>query len=272
MSKPLVIKYGGNAMVDEVIQSTILEILCRIKQAGQDVVIVHGGGPFIKESLNKENIESTFVDGQRVTSAEALSHVERVLKGQVNSLIVEIINKHGQKAVGLSGKDGKIATARKRFGNAGTAQHPEPVDLGFVGDIDHINTELLDLLLTHDFIPVITCLASDENGVTFNINADVFAGHIAGALQAKEFVLLTDVDGLLEDVSDPNSLLQTITTGEIPDLITRGILTGGMIPKLEACTTAIKQGANQVRIINGTNPEQLLAVLRNEPTGTLVLA
>ena len=270
MNKPLVFKYGGNAMVDETIQSTILEIICQIKQDGQDVVIVHGGGPFIKESLQKEHIESTFVDGQRVTSAEALSYVEQVLKGKVNAHLVEIINKHGQKAVGLSGKDGKIAVAKKRFGNAGTEENPEPVDLGFVGDIDHIDTELLNILLTNDYFPVITCLAPDENGDTFNINADVFAGHIAGALQAKEFLLLTDVDGLLEDVHDKNSLMQSISVDEIPDLIDRQIITGGMIPKLEACTTALKQGADQVRILNGTNPDQLLALLRNESVGTIV--
>ena len=270
MSKPLVFKYGGNAMVDETIQSTILEIICRIKQNGRDVVIVHGGGPFIKETLQNEQIDSTFIDGQRVTSAETLSVVERTLKGQVNSQLVEIINKHGQKAVGLSGKDGKIAIARKRFGNEGSEQHPEPIDLGFVGDIDHINTDLLGLLLSHGYIPVITCLASDENGVTYNINADVFAGHIAGALQAKEFLLLTDVDGLLEDVNDKGSLIRTISINEIPDLMEREIIKGGMIPKLEACTTALKNGATQVRILNGTNPDQLLALMNNESVGTVV--
>jgi acetylglutamate kinase len=270
MSKPLVIKYGGNAMVNEEIQAKILEIICRIKQEGQNVVIVHGGGPFIKESLQKENIESSFVDGQRVTSAEALSYVERVLKGQVNSLLVEIINKNGQKAVGLSGKDGKIAIASKRFANAGTEDNPEPVDLGFVGDIDHINTDLLELLLTNDYFPVITCLAPDQNGDTYNINADVFAGHIAGALRAKEFLLLTDVDGLLADINDKSSLISNISVNEIPDLIQRKIIKGGMIPKLEACITALKQGAEQVRILNGTNPDQLLAFMRNEPVGTVV--
>lgn len=268
--KPLVFKYGGNAMTDETIQSKILHIICQIKQKGQDVVVVHGGGPFIKETLQKENIDSKFIDGQRVTSAEALLYIERILKGQINSRLVDIINKQGQKAIGLSGKDGKIATAKKRFGNAGSMKNPKSIDLGYVGDIDHINTDLLWLLLANDYIPVITCLASDENGVTYNINADVFAGHIAGALTAKEFLLLTDVDGLLEDINKKDSLIKKVSINDIPDLIEREIIKGGMIPKLEACSTALKKGADKVRVLNGTNPEQLLALMRNESVGTIV--
>lgn len=257
-------------MTDEKIQSEILDIICRIKADGQDVVIVHGGGPFIKESLQKENIDSTFVEGQRVTSAKALFYIEMILKGQVNSRLVEIINKKGQKSIGLSGKDGKIAIAKKRFATATSAENPNPIDLGFVGDIDHINTELLWLLLKNGYIPVIACLATDVSGITYNINADVFAGHIAGALAAKEFLLLTDVDGLLADINKKDSLIKEVTIKEIPELIALGIIKGGMIPKLEACTTALKNGADQVRIINGTNPDQLLALMRNESVGTIV--
>jgi acetylglutamate kinase len=268
--QPLVFKYGGNAMTDETIQSEILEMICRIKAEGQLVVIVHGGGPFIKVALEKEKIASKFIDGQRFTSGKAIVSIEKVLKGQVNSRLVEIINTKGQNAVGLSGKDGQITIAKRRYGSPGDAKNAKPIDLGFVGDIDRVNTDLLWLLMDNGYIPVITCLAADENGITYNVNADVFAGHIAGALCAKEFLLLTDVDGLMKDIHDKDSLISELTTGEIPGLIENGIIKGGMIPKLEACMVALNKGANRVRILNGTKPEQLLALMGNQHVGTTV--
>lgn len=257
-------------MIDEAIQSRILEIICELKARGEKVVLVHGGGPFIKRALQNANIESEFIDGQRVTSAEALVHIEATLKGQVNSQLVGLINRLGQKAVGLSGKDGKIAIARKRFGKATKNGAEKQVDLGFVGEISHVNAELLWLMLDHDYIPVITCLGADEEGNTYNINGDVFAGKIAGALGAREFIVLTDVDGLLEDIKRKESLIKEVTIEGIHELTKKGIIQGGMIPKMEACITALQKGAEQVRIINGTKPEQLLELMNGQSVGTVI--
>ncbi len=255
--KTIILKYGGNAMTNKNVQKDLVKEICHLKEKGNDIVIVHGGGPFIQEALDDAEIHSEFIDGQRKTSTEALKKVEMVLKGQVNGVLVNLINTLGFKAVGLSGKDGRMVIARKRYHHKTENGQTQQIDLGQVGDVDHVNPGLLNLLIKNDFIPVITCLASDEKGNDFNINGDVFAGHIAAALEADEYIVLTDVDGLLEDIQNPGSLITDIRVEEIASMIDRKIISGGMIPKIEACITALENGARSVRIINGTQPAQL---------------
>ena len=244
-------------MTNQKIQEDLIRQICRLNNEGHEIVIVHGGGPFIRDALDAAGIESEFIGGQRKTSKEALEHVEMVLKGKVNSKLVSLINQQGFRAVGLSGKDGKIALAKKRYHTSEENGKTLKTDLGMVGDIVQVQPELLDLLLKHDFIPVITCIASDNDGNDYNINGDVFAGHIAAALNADEYIVLTDVDGLMRNIDDPSSLIQSLHLDEIPGLIADNVISGGMIPKIEACANAITGGAGKVRILNGTKPDQL---------------
>jgi len=268
--KPIILfKYGGNAMKDEENKRNVLSRIIELKKQGFHVVISHGGGPFIKEILQITKIESEFIDGQRYTTPEAFKYIEMVLKGQVNSDLVNTINMLGDRAVGLSGKDGKIVIAEKRKHQRLENGIMRDVDLGQVGNIASVNTELIQILLKNDFIPVIACIGSDENGMAYNINGDTFAGALAGALKAEKFVVLTDVDGLLEDKDLPESIIREIQLSELKKLKDNGIIQGGMIPKTEACETAIQLGASSAKIINGTKPEQILEV-QNKNTGTLI--
>lgn len=267
----ILFKYGGNAMTNIALQAQILEQICSLKAKGINVVIVHGGGPFIKEALQKANIESDFIDGHRVTTPEALKYVEMALKGQVNGNLVSLINSLGYNAVGLSGKDGKMVIAQKRWHHRLNNGITESIDIGLVGDVESVDTTLLDILLQNDYIPVITCLANDKNGESFNINGDMFAGHIAGALQVRDYVVLTDVDGLLKDISDPASLIDILPANEIKNLIDTGIIAGGMLPKVESCTIALAKGAKTARILNGTKPEQVAALASENPVGTSLI-
>ncbi len=264
-------KYGGNAMTEEVLKQKVIKNICLLQNYGYKVVIAHGGGPFIKQALLQANIESEFIDGHRVTTPEALEHVEKALKGQVNGSLVKLINQLGYKAVGLSGKDGKIATAVKRMHKKEVEGNIEEHDLGQVGDVVSIDTALLELLLEHDYIPVLACLAADVDSNEFNVNADMFAGHLAGALKAEKFVVLTDVDGLMRDINDPLSLVSELRVSEIKKLEEEKVIQGGMIPKTEACEIALKNGARSAIILNGTEPEQLLAVGKREPVGTTIV-
>lgn len=262
----MVFKYGGNAMLNEQLKNEIITNLLDLKSRGIDVVVVHGGGPFIKETLLTAKVESEFIDGHRVTTPEALKYVEMALKGNVNGDLVRLFNKHGQKAVGLSGKDGQTVLAEKRFHKTGDEER----DLGRVGNVKTVNPHLINLLLQNDYLPVLTCVASDESGSDYNINADMFAGHIAGALKAEQFIVMTDVDGLMTDINDPQSLLNKADGIRIAELRDKGIIKGGMIPKIEACTTALENGAKAARIINGTKPQQIKQQAGDHKPGTLI--
>lgn len=256
-------------MTNDDLKKQILSSICLLKKKGFDIVIVHGGGPFIKQALKEAKIESEFIDGHRKTTSEAFEYVEMTLKGKVNSSIVSIINTLGYKSVGLSGKDGGTVTAVKRRHRTIIKGNTKEVDLGRVGNVEKVDTSLLRILLEEDFIPVITCLASDEYGLGYNINADMFAGHIAGALSARHYMVLTDVDGLLSDKNDPDSIMNKINLDDLETLKSKKIIEGGMIPKVESCSIALEKGAESARIINGTKPGQILESIENKGIGTL---
>ena len=266
----IVIKYGGNAMSSDDLKRSVVEQICALRDNGFKVVVVHGGGPFIGETLDMAKIESEFIDGHRRTTPEALKYVKMALKGQVNADLVALFEHIGCKAVGLSGVDGGIVKAKKRTHTVGEGENRKEHDLGQVGDVEVVNTELIELLLNDGYMPVITCLATDEKGDEYNINADMFAGHIAGALKASEYIVLTDVDGLMRDIDDPGSLIERLSLDQIEELVQDGVIKGGMIPKIESCEIAINKGAGKARIINGTSPDQLRSLKDSDKIGTQI--
>jgi len=269
--KPIILfKYGGNAMTDQKLKRQVLINICAIKEKGCHVVIVHGGGPFIEKILKEAHVESEFIDGLRKTTSEAMEYVEMALKGRVNGNLVSMINAMGYKAVGLSGKDGQTVIAKKHIHLREENGEVQQVDLGQVGDVDKVNPALIHLLLENDFIPVLTCLASDQNGLDYNINGDMFAGHLAGALKADQYIILTDVDGLLIDKDDPASILRIKPISGLIKLKNEHIIQGGMIPKAESCEVALKNGAGLARIINGTKPEQIPSIFEDQTVGTII--
>lgn len=271
IEKPvLLFKYGGNAMTNNKLKNQVLSAILALKSQGYQIVIVHGGGPFIEKALSNAKIVSEFIDGHRKTSTEALEHIEMALKGQVNGNVVSLINSMGYRAVGLSGKDGAFVTAKKRVYQRITAEKTEDLDLGQVGDVLEIDTKLIHLLLENDYIPVVTCLAMDKEGNDYNINADMFAGELAGALKVKDYIILTDVDGLLMDKDDPKSLISELRITEIKKLVEQKIIQGGMLPKMESCAKALSKGASAAKIINGTKPEQISQLSQNLAIGTTI--
>ncbi len=269
--QPLVlIKYGGNAMLNESLKRAVIDNVGKLQTAGFRVVLVHGGGPFIKKMLELVRIESEFIDGHRKTTPEALKYIEMALKGEVNGGLVNLLNQAGHRAVGLSGKDGRMVLAKKRYHFRETEEGREQFDLGQVGDVVSVDTKLLQHLLDHGFLPVVTCIASDEDGLDYNVNADMFAGALAGALNAAHYLVLTDVDGLLRDIDDPGSLIGELQLEELPGLM-GSVIKGGMIPKLESCQIALQSGAKSARIINGTRPDTISeAVISEKIIGTKI--
>ncbi|HKJ46968.1 MAG TPA: acetylglutamate kinase [Balneolales bacterium] len=266
----VVIKYGGNAMVDPEIKASVVQDICQLKSKGFKPLIVHGGGPVIEETLDTAGVESKFIDGQRKTNTKAMKYVEMALRGNVNGELVRLLNHDGIRAVGLSGKDGSMARVVKREHYVDTDNGRSEVDLGYVGDVDKVDTSLLKLLMDHDYVPIIAPIGLGEDGKDYNVNADLFAGHIAGALKAAHFIVLTDVDGLLADRNNPDSLMDHIKISELGQHIGKSIK-GGMIPKVESCRIAVQQGVNNAHIINGTKPHTLLDVLlKNEKIGTVI--
>jgi len=254
----ILIKYGGNAMLDDEVTHELLKEASELVKKGYRVVMVHGGGPFIEDNLKLAGIESEFIEGHRKTTGEAMKYIEMALKGHVNSKLVKIFNQLGMKAVGLSGKDGKMVEVKKRYH---IDEEGKQVDIGYVGDIRTIDITLLNVLLSNDFVPVVSTISSGEDGEDYNVNADMFAGYLAGVLEAKHFIMLTDVDGLMKDPSDPSSLIREIKITEMEGLY-QEVIKGGMIPKTEACKTAIENGAEDALIINGKKPERLLESIR----------
>ena len=265
--KTIVIKYVGSAMVDENAREQFIDDVVLMKYVGINPVIVHGGGPEINEMLNKIGKESKFISGNRVTDSETMEIVEMVLSGKVNKGIVSDINKHGGKAVGLSGKDSNMVLVEKKY----IEIEGEKIDIGFVGEIKEINVDIISLLEKNDTIPVISSIGVDKNGQTYNINADYVAGAIAGKLQADRLIFLTDVDGILLDYHDKKTLIDEIDVERVNDLIRRGIISGGMLPKVATCLDAIKNGVENVIILNGKLEHSLLLELFTvEGAGTLI--
>ena len=266
-NKMIVIKYGGSAMVNPVAREQFIQDIVLMKYVGINPVIVHGGGPEINEMLQKIGKESKFIAGNRVTDEETVEIVEMVLSGKVNKGIVADINKYGGKAVGLSGKDGNMVFVEKKFAEV----DGEKIDIGFVGEIKEINTEVIKLLEPNDVIPVISSIGVDKNGQTYNINADYVAGAIAGKLQADRLVFLTDVDGILLDYNNKQTLIDEIDVEKVNDLIERRIISGGMLPKVTTCLDAIENGVENVVILNGKLEHSLLLELfTEEGAGTLI--
>lgn len=247
--KTIVIKYGGHAMADEALKESFALDVIMLKSLGINPVVVHGGGPQINETLKRYGIVSEFVKGMRVTDAATMQVVEMVLTGQVNKEVVGYLNQHGGRAVGLSGKDGNLLLCRKLLQEVrqddGTV---ETVDIGFVGDVIKVNQELIQTLEHGRFIPVIAPVGVGEQGESYNVNADLVAGRVAGALRAEKLILLTDVAGV-KDKS--GTLLSSIRLDTVPGLIDDGVITGGMIPKVTCCVDAIEEGVKKASIIDG---------------------
>jgi acetylglutamate kinase len=262
----IVVKYGGHAMGDESVARNFARDMVLLEQSGVNPVVVHGGGPQIGAMLTKLGIKSEFADGLRVTDKATVEVVEMVLAGAINKQIVGFINSEGGRAIGLCGKDGNMVTAQKV---RKVEQDGKPaIDLGFVGEPSKVDSTVLEQVLGRELIPVLAPIAQGAEGETFNVNADTFAGAIAGALNAKRLLLLTDVPGVLD--KDKN-LIKQLHIGDIPALIADGTITGGMIPKVETCIYAIEQGVEGVVILDGKIPHAvLIELLTDHGAGTLI--
>ncbi len=247
--KTIVIKYGGHAMADEALKESFALDVILLRSLGINVVVVHGGGPQINETLKRYGIVSEFVRGMRVTDAPTMAVVEMVLTGQVNQEVVGYLNQHGGRAVGLSGKDGNLLLCEKMLqeikNEDGTV---EMVDIGFVGNVVKVNQELIQTLEHGKFLPVIAPVGVGAGGESYNINADLVAGRVAGALQAEKLMLLTDVSGVKDK---EGKLISSINLADVPRLIDDGTISGGMIPKVECCVDALKEGAKKAHIVDG---------------------
>jgi acetylglutamate kinase len=266
----IVIKYGGHAMVDERLREEFARDIILMKYIGLNPVVIHGGGPQIGKVLEAMNIQSRFVQGMRVTDSATMDVVEMVLGGKVNKEIVSNINRHGGKAVGITGKDGGLIRARKLEMTAINPDSltPEIIDIGMVGEVEQVNPAIIEALEHNNFIPVIAPIGGGLEGETYNINADLVAGKIAGALKAEKLILLTDVEG----VKDKNGrLISTIDIQRVPDLINNGTISGGMIPKVNCCVEAIEAGVGKTHIIDGRMEHAcLLEIFTDKGIGTAV--
>ena len=270
--KTIVIKYGGHAMTDQQLNQDFARDIVLMKLVGMNPIVVHGGGPQIGAVLEEFGIESKFVDGMRVTDSKTMDVVQMVLGGLVNQDIVSLINKHGGKAVGLTGKDASLIKARKLLiqRSSPELQTPEIIDIGHVGEIVSINREVLDLVVHSDIIPVIAPIGIGEDGETYNINADLVAGKIAEELEAEKLILLTDVPGLLDE---KGNLLSRLSVAEVDQLIENGTISGGMLPKINCALNAVNNGVTTSQIIDGRVAHAvLLEVLTDEGVGTLISA
>ncbi|CAK8568714.1 unnamed protein product [Lathyrus sativus] len=260
--KTIVVKYGGAAMKSPELQASVINDLVLLSCVGLRPVMVHGGGPEINHWLNRLNIQPVFRDGLRVTDAETMEIVSMVLVGKVNKTLVSLINKAGATAVGLSGMDGRLLTARPNSKSS---------DLGFVGDVAKVDPTVIRSIVDSGQIPVVTSIAADEFGQPYNINADTVAGELAAALGAEKLILLTDVAGILEDRNNPESLVKTIDIKGVTKMMKDGIIGGGMIPKVSCCVRSLSQGVTTASIIDGRVPHSLLLeILTDEGAGTMI--
>ena len=258
--KVVVIKYGGNAMINEQLKQQVMEDIVLLWLIGVKVVLVHGGGPEINELMDRLGKKPEFVDGLRVTDQETMDIVQMVLAGKVNKTLVNLLEMKGGRAVGLSGMDGRLLQC--------TVRDPR---LGFVGEIQKVHIQPVTDLLNNGYIPVVSTVGCDKSGNAYNINGDTAAAFIAGALNAERLIMMTDIAGVLRDRNDPSTLIPEITLAELPGLYASGVITGGMIPKVECCARAIQEGVRNVIIMDGRVPHAILTeLLTDEGAGTMV--
>lgn len=260
-NKVIVVKYGGNAMVSEELKHAVMQDVVLLSLVGIKVVLVHGGGPEITETLHAMGMESRFINGLRYTDADTAQVVQMVLSGKINKTLVSLLRQHGGKALGLCGMDDGMILARKLQGD---------VDLGYVGEITSINPEPILDSLEKGYIPVIATVGVDENGQVYNINADTAAARIAAELGAENVILMTDIRGLLRDKNDEDTLIPVVNVSEVPYLKRQGIIQGGMIPKIDCCVEAVRRGVGRAFIIDGRIPHAILIeMLSDEGIGTM---
>lgn len=258
--KIVVVKYGGNAMISEELKMQVMEDIVLLWLIGVKPVLVHGGGPEISEMLKKVGKESKFVDGLRVTDKETAEIVQMVLAGKINKQLVNLLGEFGGNAVGISGIDGHLIEAKVKDER-----------LGFVGEITNVNVQPILDLIEKQYIPVVSTVGCDREGNVYNINADTAASYIAGAMHAERLITMTDIPGILRDVNDPDSIIKRVNTEEARQLFSEGVISGGMIPKVECCIEAIEKGVRRVTILDGRVPHAvLLELLTNEGAGTMV--
>ena len=259
--KTVVIKYGGNAMINEELKQQVMEDIALLWLIGVKVVLVHGGGPEISQTMKKLGKEAVFIDGLRVTDKETVDIVQMVLAGKINKTLVNLIQMKGGHAVGLSGIDGGILEAKVKDER-----------LGFVGEVTKVRPQPIMDLLEKNYIPVVSTVASDRQGNTYNINGDTAAAYLAGALGAERLIMMTDIAGILRDKDDPTTLIPHITVSEAKKLYDEGIISGGMIPKVDCCIEALEHGVNNVVIMDGRIPHSILMeLLTDEGAGTMVM-
>ncbi len=258
--KIVVVKYGGNAMINEQLKQQVMEDIVLLWLIGVKVVLVHGGGPEISDLMKKLGKTSSFIDGLRVTDEETVDIVQMVLAGKINKTLVNLLEMKGGKAMGISGMDGRLIEAKMKDER-----------LGYVGDITHINIQPVIDLLEKGYIPVVSTLGCDSAGNTYNINGDTAAAYIAGALHAERLIMMTDIAGILRNRNDPNSLIPEMTISEAAQLYEQGIISGGMIPKVDCCIEALHQGVRNAIIMDGRVPHSILMeILTDEGAGTMV--
>lgn len=259
--KVVVVKYGGNAMTNETLKQAVMQDIVLLSLVGIKVVLVHGGGPEINAMLKKINKQSEFVNGLRYTDEETIDIVQMVLAGKVNKSLVQLLGSHGGKAMGLCGLDGRMLMAEKLVTGA---------DLGYVGEIKEVNPEPLNNALASGYIPIVSTVAGGYDGNVYNINADIAASQIAAKIGAKKLILMTDIRGLLRDVHDEDSLIPVVNVSEVPMLKRDGIISGGMIPKIDCCVEAVRSGVNRAHIIDGRIEHSiLLELFSDEGIGTM---
>lgn len=261
-NKIVVVKYGGNAMTNDELKDAVMSDIVLLSLVGIKVVLVHGGGPEINDMLKRLNIESKFINGLRYTDAETIDVVKMVLSGKVNKELVQLLAHHKGNAVGLCGIDGRMLMAERKYGENGE-------DLGYVGDIVKVHTKPITDALANGNIPVIATVATDKKGNTYNVNADTAAARIAAELKAENLILMTDIAGLLIDKDDPSTLIPSLNISEVPFMKRQGIISGGMIPKIDCCVEAIRRGVKKTAIIDGRVPHSILIeILTNDGIGT----
>jgi acetylglutamate kinase len=270
--KTFVIKYGGNAMINENLKRAVMQDIVLLKFLGVNLVVIHGGGPEITQMLNRVGKKSEFVQGLRVTDAETMEIVQMVLVGKLNKEIVAKLNLIGGKAVGLSGQDANLLVSRKTIPTMPAGFTGQIPDIGFVGEVTRINTTILEQLIAQNYIPVVSSIGVGEDGASYNINADTAAGELAAALKAEKLIMLTDIEGIFEDYQDQSSLISSLTVARARRMIQDGKIEGGMIPKVQACITALAGGVNRTHIIDGRQlHSMLLEILTDQGIGTMVV-